>query len=272
MNREDYRRYGRMWSGLTLITFPVIGIWLAWGNGFLWCLIAAVLGLVIAFIFNLVVAAVLGLIIGSLKRKHAGSITPGPIGGMSFHTFSSIDTDRVAEEMGEMYFQCPQCSTYERVNNIGKMMLKSDPNYFTSVQCIKCKHTYNARARLQKGQCPDIDQGVLSQSPIAQELMKTMIANIKVEQTSTSQDSLVQELLEIGRQVKDRSFSASGYMYRNDEGGLAKNERAREIGQKINSMGGMQAMQAAHQAISEQLGSAAARELEAIWKGIGGWM
>ncbi|MDL1912694.1 hypothetical protein FBQ81_18705, partial [Chloroflexi bacterium CFX6] len=61
-----------------------------------------------------------------------------------FQSFSSFDAAQVGEEMGEMYFQCPNCGAYERVNDIGKMMLKSDPNYFTSIDCIKCKYTYNA--------------------------------------------------------------------------------------------------------------------------------
>lgn len=94
-------------------------------------------------------------------RKLFGKKQSQPSGGsneqVKLFTFSSFEADRVAEETGEMYFQCPKCGTYERVNNVGKMLLKSDPNYFTSIDCIKCKHTYNARVRLQKGKCPGFD-------------------------------------------------------------------------------------------------------------------
>lgn len=92
-----------------------------------------------------------------LKGKQSSSAAFGQMGGVSVYTFSSLDADRVAGEMSEMYFQCPRCGTYEQVNNIGKMMLACDPNSFTSIECIKCKHGYNARARLRKGECPGFD-------------------------------------------------------------------------------------------------------------------
>lgn len=76
---------------------------------------------------------------------------------LSSSTFSWDEIERSDKEMGEMYFQCPKCGTYERVNNIGKVMLASDPSHLTSVECVKCKHTYNARSRLKKGRCPGFD-------------------------------------------------------------------------------------------------------------------
>lgn len=57
----------------------------------------------------------------------------------------------------EMYFQCPKCGTYERVNNIGKMIMQKDPKHLTNIKCIKCNHSYNARSLLKKGKCPDFD-------------------------------------------------------------------------------------------------------------------
>jgi len=85
-------------------------------------------------------------------------------------------------------------------------------------------------------------------------------------------ESLVQELLEIGRQIKNPSYSASGYLYKDENGRPAKDERAQEIGSQLDSMGGMQMMQSAHEEVSMELGSVAARELESIWRGIGNWM
>lgn len=97
------------------------------------------------------------------KQSGAAAKPPSaePNQPMRFVTFSSFDADRAAEELGEMYFQCPKCGTYERVNNIGKMLLQSDPTYFTQIECIKCKHPYNARVRLQKGKCPGFDYSQL---------------------------------------------------------------------------------------------------------------
>ena len=54
-----------------------------------------------------------------------------------------------------MYFQCPKCGTYERVNNIGKTMIASDPDAFTSIDCVNCKLNYNARTRLKNGNIPN---------------------------------------------------------------------------------------------------------------------
>jgi phage FluMu protein Com len=56
--------------------------------------------------------------------------------------------------MGELYFQCPACGTVEHVNNIGKMLLAAEPSAFTSIECLKCQHRYNARARLRNGCAP----------------------------------------------------------------------------------------------------------------------
>lgn len=94
-------------------------------------------------------------------KKQSNNVSNSPQG---FLTFSSFDAAQAGEEMGEMYFQCPKCGTYERINDIGKMMLKSDPSYFTSIDCIKCKHTYNARVRIQKGRCPGFDYSEIDEA------------------------------------------------------------------------------------------------------------
>lgn len=44
----DRHNYGRLLSSISLIAFPAIGIFLAWGQGFLWCSVAALLGLAVS--------------------------------------------------------------------------------------------------------------------------------------------------------------------------------------------------------------------------------
>lgn len=104
-----------------------------------------------------------------------------------FQSFSSFDAAQVGEEMGEMYFQCPNCGAYERVNDIGKMMLKSDPNYFTSIDCIKCKYTYNARVRIQKGRCPGFDYTEMDEAKKQkeEELEKDQIEKAKIDEVKS---------------------------------------------------------------------------------------
>ena len=49
--------------------------------------------------------------------------------------------------------------------------------------------------------------------------------------------------------------------------------RAREIGARLDQLGGMELMRAAHEQVARELaGTARARELEACWGGVGRWM
>lgn len=95
--------------------------------------------------------------IGLFDRSKKQKKSPKETESLSFYTISGDEIDRIDKEMGEMYFQCPKCGTYERVNNIGKALLATNPSSFTSIECVKCKHKYNARARLKKGRCPGFD-------------------------------------------------------------------------------------------------------------------
>lgn len=67
------------------------------------------------------------------------------------------DVDDIAAEMGEMHFQCPKCRVYERVNNVGAVLLKADANLLKRIDCVECGYTYDARARLKQGECPGWD-------------------------------------------------------------------------------------------------------------------
>lgn len=75
---------------------------------------------------------------------------------------------------------------------------------------------------------------------------------------------LVGYLVQIGRKFPADDWSASHFL------GQARH-RARQIGEELNETGGIKLMLAAHEVVGSQLGSGAARELEAAWDGIGEW-
>ena len=82
---------------------------------------------------------------------------------------------------------------------------------------------------------------------------------------------LVDELIAIGRNGHpDPTKAASGFGV-TSAGSIGRNERAMEIGQLLNEMDGEESMLSAHHEVSEELGSLPARELEAVWRGIGTW-
>jgi hypothetical protein len=78
--------------------------------------------------------------------------------------------------------------------------------------------------------------------------------------------SLIDELIAIGRNVADPTYASSGYLSRG-----SKSERAMQIGSCLDKMGGMRVMSDALDRVREAIGSAAARELEICWDGIGDW-
>jgi rubredoxin len=83
------------------------------------------------------------------KETHAPSAA-----GYRVFSASGDEVNRNAEEMGEMYFDCPKCSAAQRINNIGKMMLKANPAALSSMKCNKCGHTFDAGRRVKFGTCP----------------------------------------------------------------------------------------------------------------------
>lgn len=74
---------------------------------------------------------------------------------------------------------------------------------------------------------------------------------------------LVEELVRIGRKSPD-GRSSSCFL------GTARG-RAREIGEKLDGLGGLDLMLAAHAEVARALRGASGRELEAAWDGIGEW-
>ena len=79
---------------------------------------------------------------------------PSTAGGYRVVSATSEEVNRNADEMGEMYFDCPKCNAAQRINNIGKMMLKANPAAFSSMKCNKCGHTFDAGRRVKFGTCP----------------------------------------------------------------------------------------------------------------------
>ena len=78
-------------------------------------------------------------------------------------------------------------------------------------------------------------------------------------------DALVKELIQIGR--------AAGFVPEigDDASKRRKQARAREIGEALNDMGGMELMQGACYRVRSELGAGEARALEHAWEGIGDW-
>jgi len=79
-------------------------------------------------------------------------------------------------------------------------------------------------------------------------------------------DALVEELMEIGRQ--------DGYLSTHPGGKFnerCQHIRAREIGEILNRLGGLELMQAAGYRVIDGLGRVKGRVLEGAWDSIGGW-
>lgn len=60
-----------------------------------------------------------------------------------------------------MYFDCPECGFCDRINNMGKVMLKANPAALSSVDCKKCGHKFDAGPRVKFGKCPGFDYSQL---------------------------------------------------------------------------------------------------------------
>lgn len=78
--------------------------------------------------------------VANLPSKPLGITSNSPPKQPAFSSqFISIaDIQRNDQEMGEMYLQCPKCSTDERINDMGKWELKRGNNVFANYQCKKC--------------------------------------------------------------------------------------------------------------------------------------
>jgi hypothetical protein len=78
-------------------------------------------------------------------------------------------------------------------------------------------------------------------------------------------DDLIQELVEIGKVAPGQPPNGGSHFLKQANG------RAREIGETLSELGGLDLMLAARGAIQSRLGRPAAQELEAAWSGVGEW-
>ena len=73
----------------------------------------------------------------------------------------SEELSKADAEFGEMFYQCPQCRYSIRINDIGKLMLKTRVETFKSQfgqkTCKRCGQVFVAYDHVKKGRCPDFD-------------------------------------------------------------------------------------------------------------------
>ena len=79
-------------------------------------------------------------------------------------------------------------------------------------------------------------------------------------------DDLILELVHIGRTGEGKIHARNGANFVN-----GSTKRVREIGRKLDRLGGIDLMVAARGAVQSHLGRRAAQRLEAVWGGIGEW-
>lgn len=79
-------------------------------------------------------------------------------------------------------------------------------------------------------------------------------------------ENMLNELLDIGRGEGSLSLVAGGRFNERK-----RHVRAIEIGERLNEIGGMDAMRMGGMAVSRFLDSTKGRELEECWDGIGSW-
>jgi len=77
-------------------------------------------------------------------------------------------------------------------------------------------------------------------------------------------DVLVSELIEIG--------NSPGYLGSGEEFDGFEHIRTREIGERLNQLGGKDLMVAAYYRVRAEIGAGKARELESAWGHIGDWL
>jgi hypothetical protein len=96
--------------------------------------------------------------------------------------------------------------------------------------------------------------------------------SMQVPNEEVSFDDLMIELMQIGKDVKNRRDSSSGYLYLDFHRNTQKHTRAQKIGELLYERGGIELMRKAHALVRERLGKIQARELEVCWGYIGDWL
>jgi hypothetical protein len=132
------------------------------------------------------------------------------------------------------------------------------------ITCPECYQLNNSDAKW----CKRCKASLVTNPPVS-------TSNDKLE-TIPHIKELTQELLKIGQSrgyvLTDESDMAKEKPSRGVHGGLVRDPRTREIGERLHIIGGIEAMRTAHTVILNHLGSVRARELESAWHKIGSWI
>jgi len=144
-----------------------------------------------------------------------------------------------------------------------------------SYRCLRCGHIstkFSLRDRYLDP-CPNCGSGPLMNVGNIYDLRSEEEIRAEAEayadvSLGPEADTLVSELIEIGEREEGYLSDQPGGSY--DENG--KHVRAREIGERLNQLGGKDLMVAAAYRVKAALGSAAARYLESAWAFIGDWL
>jgi hypothetical protein len=107
-----------------------------------------------------VLMSLLGRLFGRKPSPSQSDSSSGRIGYRVLE-LSGEEVHRQADEMGEMYYDCPNCGQAERINNMGKMMLKANAEAFCAMTCRKCGQLFDAGPRVKFGKCPGFDYSQL---------------------------------------------------------------------------------------------------------------
>jgi hypothetical protein len=73
----------------------------------------------------------------------------------SMGVVSVEEIQRIDKEMGELYLHCPKCGNEERINDMGKLMLKKGNNVFAKYPCKKCGTVFNGARHTRHGTGPE---------------------------------------------------------------------------------------------------------------------
>ena len=85
-------------------------------------------------------------------------------------------------------------------------------------------------------------------------------------------NSLIKELIRIGEDVENPAYCSTGYLRDRETAEECRNPRAREIGRRLNEMGGFEMMSKASDRVEKALGSLAIQELSWAWHKVGDWL
>ncbi|MGO9119694.1 MAG: hypothetical protein ACLQPD_19040 [Desulfomonilaceae bacterium] len=75
---------------------------------------------------------------------------------MTEYSFTPEELRRIDAEMGEMYYDCPQCGFAERLGDLAKAVYNKNPSavFRPNEKCAKCGHVVSPATRVKFGKAP----------------------------------------------------------------------------------------------------------------------